>query len=134
MATSAKKQNKKEKLQATDVERKEYTIDAHGKRIGRIATEAAAILLGKRSASFARNAVAPVSVTIINARGLDMSEKRGTDTFWSHSGYPGGRKTETMSHFAKRRGYAEMLRKVVSGMIPKNRLHKLRMKNLTVAE
>ena len=116
------------------MEKKEYTIDATGKRLGRIATEVATILLGKNEPDFAKHVVAPVAVTIENASKLDISEKRAQEEFQTYSGHPGGRKVETLGHLAERRGYAEVVRRVISGMLPKNKLHKLRMQNLTVTE
>ena len=113
---------------------KEYIIDATGKRLGRVATEAASVLIGKNSTAFAKNVVAPVTVRIENAHLLDISEKRATEEFQSYSGFPGGRRVETLEHLAKRRGYGEVLRRVVGGMIPKNKLHAPRMKNLVVTE
>lgn len=116
------------------MERKEYIVDAENKRLGKVATEVAAILLGKNSTSFAKNTVEPVSVKIINASKLDISEKRALEEFQSYSGYPGGRKVETLAHLAERRGYDEVLKRVIGGMIPKNKLHKVRMKNLEIVE
>ncbi len=116
------------------MESKNYTIDATGKRLGRVATEAAAVLLAKDSVAFAKNIVAPVVVTIQNASKLDISEKRAEIEFQSYSGFPGGRRVETLGHLAGRRGYAEVVRRVVGGMLPKNKLHTPRMKNLVVTE
>jgi len=116
------------------MEKKEYIIDAKGKRIGRVATEAASVLIGKDSTSFAKNVVAPVTVSVINASQLDISEKRGKDEFQRYTGYPGGRRVETIDHLVKRRGYGVMLTRVVSGMLPKNKLQKLRLQNLKVTE
>lgn len=116
------------------MENKEHIIDAKGKRLGRVATEAASVLLGKTSPDFAKNLVAPVTVKITNAKELDISEKRAAEEFQRYTGYPGGRKTETIGHLGDRRGYAEVVRRVVSGMLPKNKLHKPRMKNLEVTE
>ena len=116
------------------METKEYTIDATNKRLGRVATEAASVLLGKTSTRFAKNIVEGVVVKITNASHLDVSEKRASDEFQRYTGYPGGRRVETIGHLAKRRGYGEVVRRVVSGMIPKNKLHAKRMKNLVVTE
>lgn len=116
------------------MEKKEYTIDAKGKRLGRVATEAATVLLGKDTAHFAKNVVEPVTVKITNASKLDISGKRATDEFQSYSGYPGGRRVETLDHLAKRLGYKEVMKRVISGMIPKNKLHTPRMHNLEVTE
>lgn len=112
----------------------EYTIDATGKRLGRMATEIATILLGKNQPDFAKNVVAPVKVMVTNASKLDISEKRSTEEFQTYSGHPGGQKIETLAHLANRRGYGEVVKRVVGGMLPKNKLHKLRMQNLVVSE
>lgn len=116
------------------MEKKEYTIDAKGRRLGIVATEAASILLGKNTPDFSRNTVTPATVTITNAHLLDISEKRATEEFQSYSGYPSGRKVETLDHLALRRGYGEVLRRVIGGMLPKNKLHKPRMHNLFITE
>jgi large subunit ribosomal protein L13 len=114
--------------------KKEYTIDAKGKRLGKVATEAASYLIGKNTTNVARNVVTPVSVTIINASQLDLSEKKSKEIYQSYSGYPGGRKTETMEHLGKRRGYGEAVKRTIKGMLPKNKLQTLMMKNLNVTE
>ena len=103
---------------------REYIIDAEGKRLGRVATEAASILLGKDQVDVVRHLVTPVTVKIQNASKLDISEIREQETF----------QTETLGHLAHRRGYAEVVTRVISGMLPKNKLHKPRMKNLEVTE
>ncbi len=116
------------------MEKKEYIIDATNKRLGRVATEAASVLLGKNTTNFAKNVVEPVVVKITNAKLLDISEKRATEEFQNYSGYPGGRRVETLGHLGERRGYGEVVRRVVAGMIPKNKLHSPRMLNLEVTE
>ena len=116
------------------MEKREYIIDAEGKRLGKVGTEAASILIGKDSPHFAKKIVVTVTVKIINESKLDISEKRALEGFQTYSGYPGGRKVETLGHLAKRRGYKEVLRRVVNGMLPKNKLQKLRLQNLEVTE
>jgi len=116
------------------MEKKEYIIDATNKRLGRVATEAASVLLGKNTTHFAKNVVEPVIVKITNAAQLDINEKRGTEEFQSYSGYPGGRRVESLDHLAKRLGYGEVVRRVVGGMLPKNKLHSPRLHNLEVTE
>lgn len=116
------------------MEKKTYIIDATGKRLGRVATEAASVLLGKDSVEFAKNVVQDVTVKIENASKLDISDKKEQMEFQSYSGFPGGRRVETLGHLADRRGYEEVLRRVVGGMLPKNKLHAPRMKNLVVTE
>lgn len=116
------------------METKTYTIDATGKRLGHVASEAAKVLLGKDSVTFAKNVVENVTVKIENANKLDVSDKRAQIEFQSYSGFPGGRRVETLERLKTRRGMEEVLRRVVGGMLPKNKLHKPRMKNLVVTE
>ena len=110
-----------------------YIIDAQGKKLGRVASEAAAWLRGKTLASFSRNAVPDVQVEITNASGLQISARkaRGT-TYRRYSGYPGGLKEITLGEFDRKRGRAELLRKVVLGMLPKNKLRARLIKRLVV--
>lgn len=115
-------------------EKKEYTIDASGKRLGRIATEAASYLIGKNATNVARNVVTPVTVRVTNVSKLDLSEKKSKAIYQSYSGYPGGRRTETLEHLGARLGYSEAVRRTIKGMLPKNKLQSLMMKNLNVTE
>lgn len=113
----------------------EYTIDAQGKRLGVVAAEAAVALLGKRSPEFARHIAFPTAVTIVNTRLLDISEKkRKQEVYKTYSGYPGGQRIETLGHLVERRGYGEVLTRTIGGMLPKNKLHKIRMKSLSIKE
>ncbi len=120
---------------ATETATTEYTIDAKGKRLGVVASEAASVLLGKRSAAVTKHTVADVQVYIINAGLLDIPErKRHQFEYRTYSGYPGGLKKEKREHLITRRGYVEIVRRTVAGMLPKNRLHKLRLHNLHISE
>jgi large subunit ribosomal protein L13 len=111
-----------------------HTIDATGKRLGKVATEAATVLMGKDQASFARNTVEAVTVEIINTSKLDIPEAKKEEIYQSYSGYPGGRRTETLEHLGKRLGYGEVVRRTISGMLPNNKLKKRLMKQLIVTE
>jgi large subunit ribosomal protein L13 len=115
--------------------KKIYNIDAAGKVLGRVATEAANYLTGKNTTSFAKNIFPDVEVKIVNAGKLSVSEKKSTvKTYNSYSGYPSGLKQESLSHLAARKGMSEILRKAINGMIPINRLRNEIMKNLTITE
>ena len=118
----------------TETAKKEYTIDATGKRLGKVATEAATYLMGKNSPDFAKHIVADVKVRINNVSQLDIPEKKLGEEYQSYSGYPGGRRVETLEHLAKRRGYAEVVRRTVKGMLPKNKLQSRMMLNLEITE
>jgi len=116
------------------METREYTIDAEGKRLGIVATEAATYLLGKDQPDFTKNIAAPVTVTVINVSKLDMPDKKKAAIYQTYSGYPGGQKDESFEHLAERRGFAEPVRRTIKGMLPGNKLQAVMMKNLIVTE
>ena len=110
----------------------EYTIDATGKKLGRVASLAAAYLRGKYDTGFAPNKVSKVTVTIANASKLDLSEKRLEEEYQSYSGYPGGLKKEARGHLIGRRGMKEAVMRTVRGMLPRNKLRTPMLKNLII--
>ncbi len=117
------------------MEQKEFTIDAKGKRLGRLATQVASLLIGKDRTDLVKYKVPEVRVTVINASHLDVSEKKSKqEIYQTYSGHPGGRKVETLGHLGKRRGYAEVIRRTVRGMLPKNRLQRDRLAKLIISE
>ncbi len=116
-------------------ERTLYTIDAAGQSLGRVASEAASVLLGKRSANYVQNEVLPVEVAIVNAGQLVMSEKRIAGKEYTHyTGYPGGLRITSLSNLLAKKGVSAAIEKAVDGMIPRNKLRKERMKRLTITD
>ncbi|MCX6787058.1 MAG: uL13 family ribosomal protein [Candidatus Kaiserbacteria bacterium] len=110
-----------------------HTIDATDRTIGRVASEAAHALLGKRSVHFAKNQAQPVTVTINNASKLHLPARRTAGKIYKHyTGYPGGQREISMSEMITKKGIAEVVKKTIEGMLPHNKLHKPRMKNLIV--
>jgi len=127
----AEKVSKQRTLQ--DMETVKYTVDAKGRPLGRVASEAASALLGKKSANYVKNKVLPVEVTITNAGALSIGEKKlAQKEYVRYTGYPGGLRTTTLSMLKDKKGIEEVLRKAVDGMIPRNKLRKERMKRLTI--
>ncbi len=113
----------------------EKIIDAKNKKIGRVASAAAKALLGKDQPDFQNHVVADVTVVINNASKADVSDKKKTTTEYErYSGHPGGIKFEKMTTVIAKKGYGELFKQAVYGMLPPNRLRKERMKNLTVNE
>lgn len=111
------------------------TIDAFGKKLGRVASEAASILIGKNRTDVTRNNVHDVSVTITNASKAAITEKKlEQKEYKTYTGYPGGLNTESLKQLVARKGYAEAFRLAVYNMIPSNKLRKQIMKNLTITE
>lgn len=114
----------------------EYTVDATNKSMGRVATEVAALLMGKNTTDFVRNEVPDIKVSIINASKITIPNQKKLleKTYNSFSGYPGGLKQSTMAHVVSTKGYSEVLKQAVKGMLPKNRLQTTLMKHLKVSE
>lgn len=110
-----------------------YTIDATNRTLGRVASEAAHALLGKRSALVSKHRTHPITVVIENAAKLHLSERRKTGKVYQrYTGYAGGQRETRMDEMIDRKGIEEVVRRTVDGMIPRNKLRKPRMKNLTV--
>lgn len=111
------------------------TIDATNTKLGRVASQAAKILIGKDSTGFVKNKIVGDKVKVINASKISITDsKMKTKTHARYSGYPGGLTKETFSHVAGRKGYAELVRHAVNGMLPKNKLRTKFMLNLEVTE
>ena len=109
------------------------TIDATDRTLGRVCSEAAHALLGKRSVHFTKNMALPVTVIIENASKLHLPSRRTQSKVYTrYTGYPGGQREMRMDVMIDRKGIAEVVKKTVDGMIPRNRLRTPRMKNLIV--
>jgi large subunit ribosomal protein L13 len=112
-----------------------YTIDAENKRIGRVATEAAVFLMGKNLTTFAKNTIPNIKVEIKNtSKALILDSKKAQKTYSRYSGYPGGLKQPTMEQVIVKKGYSELFKEAVSGMLPKNKLRAKMMNNLMITE
>lgn len=111
----------------------EYTINAAGKSLGRVASETAKVLMGKHRADYTPNNPPMTKVIVENVEQLAVTEKRlKGQTYQFYSGYPGGQKTVTLAHLASKKGMAEGMRLAVQRMLPNNKLRPKRMKNLTI--
>ena len=112
-----------------------HVIDAQGKKLGRVASEAARLLMGKNSPEYVRNTAPEVSVVIDNASKLSLDEKKKTQKIYRHhSGFPGGLKESSLALLIEKKGTSEALKKAIYGMLPTNKLRKIMMKNLKVNE
>jgi len=112
-----------------------HTIDAKGKPLGRVASEIAKLLIGKDTVEFQRNTMPDVEVTVTNASQIAISEKKKEEKEYAmYSGYPGGLKQVKLKDSLAKKGIGEVLRKTVSGMLPKNKLRSKMIQNLKVVE
>lgn len=123
----------KKKTVSSGVSPMTHTIDATDRTLGRVASEAAHALLGKRSVHFVKNQALPVTVTILNVSKLHLPKRRTEGKVYLHyTGYPGGQRSIRMDQMITKKGIEEVVRKTVDGMIPRNKLRAPRMKNLIV--
>jgi large subunit ribosomal protein L13 len=114
---------------------KNHTIDATGKALGRLASEVAALLNAKDSVEFVKNQAADVTVTVLNASKVKVTgNKMNESVHKSYSGYPGGLKEQPLKHVVAKKGYSEIISHAVKGMLPKNKLQDVRMKNLIIKD
>lgn len=108
-----------------------YIIDATGKPLGRLAGEVALILRGKNKANYLPNKPGEDKVMIQNISQIKITGKKMKDKVYSwHSGHPGGFKQATMTEVIEKKGFQEIFRRAVLGMLPKNKLRKIMIKNL----
>lgn len=112
-----------------------HTIDAEGRALGRVASEVAALLNAKNSVSFVKNRVADVTVKVINASKIKVTgNKMKESVHKSFSGYPSGLKEMPLTYVVEKKGYSELIKHAVKGMLPKNKLQDIRLKNLAIEE
>jgi large subunit ribosomal protein L13 len=106
------------------IERDWYLVDATDKRLGRLATEVAMILRGKKKPEFTPHMDTGDFVIIINAEKVAVTGKKRTQKVYRrHSGRPGGMKTETFAKLQQRLP-ERILEHAIKGMLPKNSLGK----------
>ncbi len=110
-----------------------HTIDATGKRLGRLASEVAVILMGKHLPDFARNKPGTASVLVTNAELLDLPAKKIKEKkYVRYSGYPRGIRERTMQKVIEKFDVERVIQDAVYCMLPGNRLRGDRMKRLTI--
>jgi large subunit ribosomal protein L13 len=109
-----------------------YVVDAEGKTLGRLATQIADALRGKRKPEYTPHCDTGDYVVVVNAERIRVTGKKLTDKiYYRHSGYPGGIKSRTLGEQLERQP-EEVIRKAVKGMLPKNRLARQQITKLHV--
>lgn len=112
-----------------------YTIDATGQVLGRLSSQIAKMLMGKMEPGYERHMLSGNTVTVLNASKMKMTDKRKAETLHeTYTGYPGGLKYKNNANIIGKKGYAELVRLAVYGMLPSNRLRAPMMKKLTIKE
>jgi large subunit ribosomal protein L13 len=107
-------------------------VDAEGQTLGRLATQIADALRGKRKPEYTPHCDVGDFVIVVNAAKISVTGKKLDDKLYHrHSGYPGGLRTRTLSDMLERRP-EEVIRKAVRGMLPRNRLARQQLRKLKV--
>ena len=117
---------------AADIERKWYVVDAEGKTLGRLASEVAMILRGKRKPTYTPHMDCGDYVIVINAEKVAVTGKKRQEKIYKrHTGYPGGLREVTFEKLQARKP-EEIIRHAVKGMLPDGKLGRQMYKKLKV--
>ncbi len=117
---------------AKDISREWVLVDANGKTLGRLATQIAAVILGKHKPSFTPGVDTGDFVVVVNAERVTVTGNKLEDKFYyKHSGYPGGFKAVSLRQQLARHP-ERVLRSAVWGMLPHNKLGRELIKKLKV--
>ncbi len=115
-----------------EIERLWYVVDAEGKTLGRLATQIADTLRGKRKPQYTPHVDTGDFVVVVNAEKIHVTGKKLDEKmYYRHSGYPGGLRKRTLREELERRP-TEVLRKAVKGMLPRTRLGRAQLTKLKI--
>jgi large subunit ribosomal protein L13 len=116
----------------TDRERNWVLVDANGLTLGRMATQIADVLRGKRKPEYTPHIDTGDFVVVVNAEKIQVTgNKRQDKRYYRHSGYPGGLRSRSFEEMQARRP-EEIIRLAVKGMMPRNRLARKQLTKLKV--
>jgi large subunit ribosomal protein L13 len=117
---------------APEIQRAWYVVDADGLVLGRLASQVAAILRGKHRPYFAPHVDTGDHVIVVNADKIVMTaNKADAKMAYRHSGYPGGLRSTSYAELFET-DPAEMIRRSIRGMLPKNTLGRQMLSKLNV--
>src|SRR3954466_2346356 len=111
-------------------ERDWLVVDATDKTLGRLATQIADALRGKRKPEYTPHCDVGDFVVVVNAEKVAVTGKKREDKrYYRHSGYPGGLRSRSFEEMIERRP-EEVLRLAVKGMLPRTRLGRAQLRKL----
>lgn len=114
------------------IKRTWYIVDAEGKTLGRLATELAMVLQGKRKPIYTPHVDTGDYVIVINAEKVNLTGKKWDDKeYIYHTGYPGGLKRVPYKNLVEKHP-TQLIKLAVKGMLPKNSLGRQMMKKLKI--
>jgi len=119
-------------VRASEIQHDWFVLDAEGQILGRLATEVASVLKGKRKPTYSPHLDVGDHVIVINAEKVRVTgRKRDDKMYFRHSLYPGGH-TLTRFRDMQEAKPEEIIRLAVKGMMPRNRLGRAMMKKLKI--
>jgi len=119
-------------IRADEISREWFIVDAEGQTLGRLASEIAQIIRGKKKPFFTPHMDMGDFVVVVNAEKVKVTGNKEKDkTYFRHSGYPGG--VTQISLRKVRQDYPErIITNAVKGMLPHNRLGRQLLTHLKV--
>ena len=119
-------------IRANEIGREWFIVDAEGQTLGRLASEIAQIIRGKKKPFFTPHMDMGDFVVVVNAEKVKVTGNKEKDkTYFRHSGYPGG--VTQISLRKVRQDYPErIITNAVKGMLPHNRLGRQLLTHLKV--
>ena len=115
-----------------EVVRQWYLVNAEGRILGRLATQLAMILRGKKKPIYTPHVDTGDFVVVVNANKVTLTGKKMKDkVYYHHSGHPGGIKVTSAEKLLARKP-TELIRLAVKGMLPKNSLGRQMLTKLKV--
>jgi large subunit ribosomal protein L13 len=119
-------------VKAAEIERHWHVIDASDRVLGKLATEAAQLIMGKHKPIYSRHLDVGDYVVVTNAKKVILTgNKSQQKVYYRHSGYPGGLKTLTFEKMMAEKP-TWVIEHAVKGMLPKNRLGEAMLKKLKI--
>jgi large subunit ribosomal protein L13 len=117
---------------ALEIQRKWFVVDASGKTLGRLATEAASVLSGKRNPKYTPYIDVGDHVIVINAEKVRLTGlKSQSKVYRRYTGFPGGLREESFTRLLERKP-EKIVEEAIRGMLPKTKMGRKMASKLNV--
>lgn len=119
-------------LKAGEIDKAWHVIDAEGQILGRLASRAATLLMGKHKPTYSPHLDMGDFVVVVNAARVRVTGKKREDkVYYRHSGYMGGLKETTLEEMLLKKP-ERVIELAVRGMLPRNKLGRRLLRHLKV--
>lgn len=119
-------------LKGGEIDKAWHVVDADGQVLGRLATEVAALLMGKHKPAYSPHLDMGDFVVVVNASKIRLTGNKVEDkVYYRHTGYMGGLKETTLADMLKKHP-ERVIEKAVKGMLPRNRLAARQLEHMKV--